>query len=72
MAFRIRIYPHNDLGNLARYHREVVNAKVTSGDLDGISLDCMSFFIALAFSVEAFVNFIGSKKVKNWNERAAY
>jgi hypothetical protein len=72
MTFRIRLYPHNDLSNLAYYHREVVNAKIASGNLEGIALDCMSFFIALAFSVEAFVNFVGSKKIKNWNERAPY
>lgn len=72
MSFRIRVYPHNDLGNLAHYHREIVNTKVAKGDVEGISLDCMSFLIALAFEVEAFVNFVGHRRIKNWNERAAY
>lgn len=72
MAFRIRVYPHNDLGNLAHYHREVVNAKVASGNREGILLDCMSCLIALAFRVEAFVNFVGSKKIGKWNERGMY
>jgi hypothetical protein len=70
MVFRIRQYPHNDLLNLAHYHREVIRAKIQSGDHDGIALDCTSCLIALAFVVEALINFVGSRKVTDWNERA--
>ncbi|MGV7242465.1 hypothetical protein [Caballeronia sp. M23-90] len=70
MAFRIRQYPHNDLLNLAHYHREVIRTKIQSGDHDGIALDCTSCLIALAFAVEALISFVGSRKVTDWNERA--
>ncbi|MEQ5842985.1 hypothetical protein N0A02_26370 [Paraburkholderia acidicola] len=70
MAFRIRQYPHNDLLNLAHYHREVIARKLAANDHEGIALDCTSCLIALAFSVEALVNFVGSRKVTDWNESA--
>ncbi|OWJ55937.1 hypothetical protein [Paraburkholderia caledonica] len=70
MAFRIRQYPHNDLLNLAHYHHEIIQAKVADGVQDAIALDCTSCLIALAFSVEALVNFVGSRKVTDWNESA--
>lgn len=53
MSFTVCYYPHNDLGNLAHYHLEVINQKLAREEDEGISLDCMSFLIALAFSVEA-------------------
>lgn len=72
MAFSVRHYPHNDLGNLAHYHLAIINRKAAQRDREGISLDCMSFLIALAFAVEALINFVGSKKVANWKEKAPY
>ncbi|KWB64156.1 hypothetical protein WL38_20285 [Burkholderia ubonensis] len=56
--------------NLACYHREIIEKKVESGDHEGIALDCTSCLIALAFAVEALINFVGSRKVPDWNERA--
>lgn len=70
MAFRVRHYPHNDLLNLAHYHREVINSKVAQDSVDGLALDCTSCLIALAFGVEALINFVGARKVTDWNEGA--
>ncbi|WP_396334125.1 hypothetical protein [Burkholderia anthina] len=70
MPFRIRRYPHNDLLNLAHYHHQTIEKKRAAGDNDGIALDCTSCLIALAFSVEALFNFVGSQKVREWDERA--
>lgn len=72
MTHRVSVYPHNDLFNLAHYHREVVNTKTLSGGQDSIFLDCMSCLIALAFSTEALINFIGHMRVKGWRERQSY
>lgn len=72
MTHRVKVYPHNDLFNLAHYHREVINQKVSAGEQDAISLDCMSCLIALAFSIEALINFVGSKRVEDWQERQPY
>lgn len=56
--------------NLAHYHCETIAKKLAAGDQDGLALDCTSCLIALAFSVEALVNFVGAWKNKDWNERA--
>lgn len=72
MGFSIRQYPHNTLANLAHYHLEVVNKKTREGSSEGIGLDCVSCLIALAFTVEAYINFLGSKKVETWRERTPY
>lgn len=69
---RVRVYPHNDLLNLAHYQREVINDKVAQGVEDAISLDCLSCIISMAFSVEAIVNFVGHQKVHGWRERRPY
>ncbi|EKO3573764.1 hypothetical protein P0E94_003474 [Vibrio metschnikovii] len=72
MTHRVRVYPHNDLMNLAHYQRETIRAKVANEDRDGIKLDCLSCLISLAFSVEALVNFVGYKKVDKWKEFDRY
>jgi len=73
MGHRIRVYPHNDLFNLAHYQREVVNNKESEGVEDALKLDCLSCLISLAFSVEALVNnFVGHKKIKKWQEWQNY
>jgi hypothetical protein len=72
MPFRVRQYPHQSLKTLAHYHLAVINNKVAKGNEEAIALDCTSFLIALAFTVEALVNFVGSKKIKSWKERSAY
>lgn len=72
MVHKTRVYPHNDLLNLAYYHRQIIEKKVADGESDAIALDCMSCLIALAFSVEAIANLIGSKVVGAWDEWAPY
>lgn len=72
MTHRVQVYPHNDLLNLAHYHREVIERKEADGAREAIALDCMSCLIALAFSVEAIVNLIGAKVINPWDERAPY
>jgi hypothetical protein len=69
---KIRVYPHNDLLNLANYQRGMINNKIENGIQDAIKLDCMSCLISLAFAVEALVNFVGFKRVRNWRERRPY
>lgn len=72
MTHQICIYPHNDLLNLADYHRETIKRKVSEDIDDAIALDCMSCIIALAFSVEALINLVGGKCVSSWRERAPF
>ena len=72
MAHKVYVYPHNDLSGLANFHLSVVNEKAERGATEGIALDCMSCIIALAFSAEALINFVGFKKVNNWKERAPF
>src|SRR3569623_1500170 len=72
MDAKIRIYPHNDLLNLAWYHLDVIRNKKSHGQTEGISLDAMSCINALAFSIEALLNFVGVRRVANWKERLSY
>ncbi len=72
MSHRIRVYPHNDLFNLAYYQKQAINNKVEEGIEDALRLDCLSCIISLSFSVEALINFVGSKRVQNWQERQSY
>lgn len=72
MTHRVKVYPHNDLLNLAHFQRETIRRKLATEDHDGIKLDCLSCLISLAFSVEALVNFVGHKKVSKWREFDRY
>lgn len=72
MTHKVRVFPHNDLFNLAHYHRERINQKLADGIEDALALDCMSCLISLAFSVEALINLIGHKRVRQWQEKDAY
>lgn len=65
---RVKVYPHNDLINLAYYHLQVLEGKAKSGDRDAISLDSMSCLVSLAFTSEALINLVGHKRIDNWNE----
>ncbi|WP_325890997.1 hypothetical protein [Grimontia sp. NTOU-MAR1] len=69
---RVRVYPHNDLMNLAHYQRETIRNKVAADEEDAVALDCLSCLVSLAFSVEAIVNLVGTKRVKGWKERKPY
>lgn len=68
----IRVYPHNELLNIAHYQRKTINGKTESGIRDGIALDCLSCLISLAFGVEALVNFVGFRKIAGWQERRRF
>ena len=70
--FRVRVNPHNSLETLAQYHVSVVRDKLSSGNTDRIGLDCISAVIAMAFTVEAIMNFVGAKKVSEWKERTPF
>ncbi len=72
MSISYRVYPHNDLLNLANYHLEILNDKVENGVKNSIALDCTSVLISLAFSVEAIVNYVGYKCIKEWKERQPF
>jgi hypothetical protein len=72
VGHQAQVYPHNDLLNLAYYHKGVVEKKEAESNSEAIGLDCMSCLIALAFSVEAIANFVGFKSIAEWNERASY
>lgn len=72
MTITAKIHPHNDLLNLAHYHRGAINEKNENPDAEGIALDCMSCLIALAFSVEGLINFVGAKCVDQWEERQPF
>ena len=71
---RVRLNPHNDLGQLAYYQVENIRTKEpATGNEDGISLDCMSAVIAMAFCIESILNYVGHIKLRqNWRERAPY
>jgi hypothetical protein len=66
------IYIHNDLSNAAYYHKRAIDAKIASNEQDGIGFECMACLIALAFTVEAQINFLGFKLIPRWNEREAF
>ncbi|SHG07896.1 hypothetical protein [Vibrio gazogenes] len=72
MTYRVKVYPHNDLLNLAHFQRETIRKKLADENLDGIKLDCLSCLVSLAFSVEALVNFVGYKKIPKWKEFDRY
>lgn len=72
MTITAKVHPHNDLLNLAHYHRGVINEKNGHPDAEGVALDCMSCLIALAFSVEALINFVGAKCIDQWEERQPF
>lgn len=63
-----RILVHNDLENTAYYFKSRIEKRMKEEDVEGIAHERMACMIALAFSFEAYVNFIGYEKVKDWKE----
>ncbi len=63
-----RIYIHNDLMNAAHHLKKNV-LRVNEANEPGITLHIMGALAMLAFAYEAQINFVGYKKVANWNER---
>ena len=62
------VYIHNDLGNCTYYFKNRFDAW---RDEEGISLEIMAGLTMLAFTIEARMNFLGSKLLKDWNEKNA-
>ena len=55
------------------YHVATLSESARREDDRVAPYECMSAVIALAFSVEAMLNFVGKKKLGDeWNERARY
>jgi hypothetical protein len=67
-----RINIHNDLDSAAFYFTEIVKKKVKEDNRDGLTFDCMAAGVMLAFSFEAYLNFMGERFVGLWNEREDY
>ncbi|UGY20996.1 hypothetical protein HAP48_0049505 (plasmid) [Bradyrhizobium septentrionale] len=67
-----RINIHNDLDGAAFYFTEIVKKKVENGITDALTFDCMAAGTMLAFSFEAYLNFMGDRLVGLWNERDDY
>ena len=42
MSHETQVLPHNDLLNLAYYHKCVIEKKVAEDNREAIALDCMS------------------------------
>ena len=68
----IRVYPHNNLLNLAHYHREVINDKEAEGEEYALDFDCLSCVLSLGLAVEALVNFVGHRRCSEWRERRPF
>lgn len=69
MPFRVAVFPHNDLMNLAWHHLSTVEEKLKSGRQDGITLDCLSCLFTLGVAVEALVNFVGQRSIDQWPQQ---
>lgn len=65
------IYVHNDLSNAAHHFKMRVDSRPV-GDTDGIGFDILAELIFLAFTVEAKINFLGSKLIPDWQERKSF
>jgi hypothetical protein len=63
------IYVHNDLSNAAYHFHEKVNERFANNDREGIAFDILAELIFLAFTIEAKINFLGSKLIEGWIER---
>ncbi|MGO7181530.1 hypothetical protein ACCT14_11445 [Rhizobium brockwellii] len=66
------IYIHNDIANAAFHFKKRILDRLETGDREGITLDVMAGLTMLAFAVEARINFVGIKRVKDWKERRPY
>lgn len=64
--------PHQDLGGLALHHLTCIRHASEQPDYEGITYDCMSCLLALAFEVEALLNLAGALRVDQWAEKQPY
>jgi hypothetical protein len=66
------IYVHNDLSNAAYHFNKRVNERFTNNDMQGIAFDILAELVFLAFTIEAKLNFLGSKLIEGWKERKPF
>ena len=66
------IHIHNDISNTANHLRRRVEEMEVAGNREGIMLDVTACLVMLAFTSESRINFIGAKKVANWDERTPF
>jgi hypothetical protein len=59
---------HNDLSNAAFYFKKRIDERIAKNDHDGIFLEMIAALTMTAFALEANLNFVGSNKVKGWND----
>ena len=63
---------HNDLSSAAFHLKARIDkALAPGGERDGVGLDIMAGITMLAFTLEAYINFVGDLKVDKWDERAS-
>jgi hypothetical protein len=59
---------HNYIDNAARWFVDIIKKKVADNDEAGLTFTCMAAGTMLAFSFEAYLNAIGTKKLPLWND----
>ena len=60
---------HNDLINAAFHLKRRIESMMESGERAGIGLDIMAATVMTAFAFEAYLNFIGDRIIKDFDER---
>jgi hypothetical protein len=63
---------HTYIEDAARYHVDMLNKKIEDGEEERRTYTCMAIGTMLAFSFEAYLNAIGSRKLDLWDERDEY
>jgi hypothetical protein len=60
---------HNDLGSAAHYLTARIAERLAREDHEGLFLEMIAAVTMIAFSLEAYLNFIGAEAVGRWEER---
>src|SRR4051812_34761067 len=68
LEYRGRELIHNDLISSAFNLKQRIEAMMERGDLKGIGLDIMAAVTMTAFAYEAYLNFVGSKVIRDFVE----
>jgi hypothetical protein len=63
---------HAYIEDSARYFVSIIKKKVADGEEEGRTYTCMAAGTMLAFSFEAYLNAIGSRRLAIWDERDEY
>lgn len=59
---------HNELSNAAFYFKNRISERIAKDDHNGLFLEMIAALTMTAFALEANLNFVGLKKVPNWND----